>query len=505
MTDDMQINDNGGLPQAGRIIERFGGIRPMAGKMSVPVTTVQGWKKRDLIPDNRRGDVERAAVAHGIDLSDLLPAAANSNFADSLAQVSKTSPNQPIPAIYEKALSARLNQVGQQSELRAVRKSTAITLLIVLLVGGAAGLLLVPSQQREAMDHQEIAELQQHANAGPQVGQLQQKVQALEAEFSSLKSQASNAVAGVTGGGTDPVLVNRVSTLELQMRPLISAAHLQSLFGRLLALQDNSAGENTLLSAIGSLNGLLGNAQTPAQVDTTLAQAPMSGTLDQVFDGIAPDERRTASAALGFVQFRQATSNGAPFDQSLELLQKTIGTNDPNLNGLMEKLSPAASKGVATPATLSAQFPSVAQNIITASLQNPNASLKDRAKAGMNNIFEVRKDGALVSGNAAQGQVDAAQQALAGGNLAGAVSSLQGLSGPELSAAQPWLDQAQLTMTAQRIGDAIGSQISMMIGNGANGLQYTTVGGGLTPGAVLGGAPVMGVAAPAPAKPPAKP
>lgn len=67
-SDDSKIPDAVG--NAGEIIERFGGIRPMATKMNVPVTTVQGWKKRNVIPGNRLGDVMAAARSNNIDLSD---------------------------------------------------------------------------------------------------------------------------------------------------------------------------------------------------------------------------------------------------------------------------------------------------------------------------------------------------------------------------------------------------------------------------------------------------
>ncbi|HEY0837571.1 MAG TPA: hypothetical protein VGE72_26895, partial [Azospirillum sp.] len=53
-----------------RIIERFGGIRPMAHKLDMPVTTVQGWKKRGAIPLSRHADLRAAAVKHGITLDE---------------------------------------------------------------------------------------------------------------------------------------------------------------------------------------------------------------------------------------------------------------------------------------------------------------------------------------------------------------------------------------------------------------------------------------------------
>ncbi|NBC34096.1 MAG: hypothetical protein GVY13_15590, partial [Alphaproteobacteria bacterium] len=58
-----------GESPAERIISLFGGIRPMASKLHVPVTTVQGWKKRGAIPEARHDDIRNAAATHGIALS----------------------------------------------------------------------------------------------------------------------------------------------------------------------------------------------------------------------------------------------------------------------------------------------------------------------------------------------------------------------------------------------------------------------------------------------------
>ncbi|OWJ61452.1 uroporphyrinogen-III synthase, partial [Inquilinus limosus] len=58
----------GPLTPTERVIEAFGGIRPMAAKLTVPVTTVQGWKRRNAIPEQRHADILAAAKTHGIAL-----------------------------------------------------------------------------------------------------------------------------------------------------------------------------------------------------------------------------------------------------------------------------------------------------------------------------------------------------------------------------------------------------------------------------------------------------
>jgi hypothetical protein len=71
MTDETPPKEEDALASlsAEEIIECFGGIRPMAAKLGVPVTTVQGWKSRGRIPANRRSAIREAAAAHNIDLA----------------------------------------------------------------------------------------------------------------------------------------------------------------------------------------------------------------------------------------------------------------------------------------------------------------------------------------------------------------------------------------------------------------------------------------------------
>ena len=59
------------LYKASEIIDRFGGIRPMAALIDTPVTTVQGWKKRDVIPGTRRETILQAAQNNNVNIDDL--------------------------------------------------------------------------------------------------------------------------------------------------------------------------------------------------------------------------------------------------------------------------------------------------------------------------------------------------------------------------------------------------------------------------------------------------
>ena len=134
MTDDPQ---DFAIGNASRIIERFGGIRPMATKMGIPVTTVQGWKQRNAIPVNRRDDILRVAVENGINLDELLvdvtsaPAAARPARASNRESFETAMPRESYtkPLFYAGilmlagaiiggvvAIAPRVQDMGQQEE-----------------------------------------------------------------------------------------------------------------------------------------------------------------------------------------------------------------------------------------------------------------------------------------------------------------------------------------------------------------------------------------------------
>jgi hypothetical protein len=52
-----------------QIFEAFGGVRPLARRLKVPVATASSWKRSESIPHWRLREIEEAAAADGIKLT----------------------------------------------------------------------------------------------------------------------------------------------------------------------------------------------------------------------------------------------------------------------------------------------------------------------------------------------------------------------------------------------------------------------------------------------------
>ena len=72
-----------------KIIDAFGGVRPLARAIKQPPTTVSGWRKRGSIPDWQKVRVLDASRRYGVSLIlyDFLPA----SFRDCPAFIDKTT------------------------------------------------------------------------------------------------------------------------------------------------------------------------------------------------------------------------------------------------------------------------------------------------------------------------------------------------------------------------------------------------------------------------------
>lgn len=469
------------MSNAEEIIERFGGIRPMASKMDVPVTTVQGWKKRGAIPENRREDVLNAARLNNIDLSGIAAKdIANENSVlpsatDAALQGQKDAKDRPFALPLRDTATILANI--ESAEKRAVRISSLISIFLSMLAIAFAAVLLWPTK-RDVADHgRRIASLEQDFSklgSGPDAlsgfapadlretfETLQEQARTIENAVNQTANQAENIISGILGpdAGNIPV---RLSRLESEIEKIQGVKGLTGLADRLKNLQQTPEGQQQLSGSVSDLAALAAAYQgRMTEIDPALRQAQEEpDALGQTLEGVAPADLKAAALLISLTQFRHALGRSEPFADDLAVMQSFLGSGDPELNDSIEKLAPKAAEGVLTPEGLKGELAGLAGEIVAASLQGQDVSVQERARARLNELLQVEKDGELISGTDTQAKIARARKLLDGNDVQGAIAELESLEGEgERQAAAPWIEKARATLSAQRLQQLVSGMI----------------------------------------------
>lgn len=520
MTDDTNNIEDQPIDNAVLVIKRFGGIRPMATKMDIPVTTVQGWKKRNTIPANRRDDVLVAAAKHGVDLDGLIRqddsddsivsvsetkvpteekkkpkntnAAKDQSFADTVRTSAPVPPEDididtkssehtyaSLPDHERDAITAQI----KEAQAMAVRQSLWVTILAVVGMAALIAVLFWPVREGADRNAAEIDSVRQDVSVleasvsesksiipeslKNDIEALRQQVRNVQEKTASLSSFAAEFMDTENGS-----FAERLSGLEARMQSTAEASDLKALFEKVTSLQKSAVGQDQLSSAVSELNALFSTGgrflqrdaddeSHSANIEAALASAQSEDdALGKTLAGVPRTDLTAAAYLIGLTKFRESLNRGnTPFEQDLALLYKFMGEDDVALRAAVEKLAPKAEQGVLTPDGLSNQFRGLAGEIVVASLSGDNVDLKDKAKARLNNVMQVEKDGELLTGTQTQAKVAKAQALLDQGDVKGAMSILQTLEGDAATKVSPFLKEAEMTVVAHDLKDALAGSL----------------------------------------------
>lgn len=502
----MSLDDIDSLKNASVIIERFGGIRPMAAKVGAPVTTVQGWKKRDVIPGSRRDDVLRAANENNIDIKDLLQSnapssaifipqnikeddAQESSFADGserndddvkiTVEPLKRPQPKPLPASFSTPVDSTHEELMAAIALgqkKAMRNSFITMLMFTAVLGGAGAFLLWPSAKK----------IQQHEG---QIAQLETKVDQLDEgsivpedmrkTLSELKTQADDLKKNVMSGDMRSV-TDRLSILEAKLGDVEGGQTLKDLTTRIRGLEVTVAGQQQLNDSVDELKKIVDSldGQMNAMDDQiAIMQKTPGSALGETLDGVSGSDMKAAALLIAFSQLRESINRHEPFEDDLVLLQKLVGNDDPELQAALVKLAPQAEQGgVLTVEGLQDEFKGLAGDIVISSLKGEEVSPTEKAKVRLTQILNIKKDGELVGGTPTQKTVAKAQDQLDKGDIEGAIATLKTLDGDAKTTAEPFIDQAQAALLADQVQNMLRQMIVASVGTNMN----TAAGSGLS-------------------------
>ena len=416
------------------IIDRFGGIRPMATKLAVPVTTVQGWKKRGIIPQLRHADI--------------LAAAARENLVIDPAELAATDPA-PFPRAeirpaIEAVLEPRPEPVIARpiaSEPIVVRKNgpvAYIALLLALTVGVAgAGADFVGWQYYWQPLQEEVAALE--ARPAANTDDLARRVAKLESQ--SGQPPAAPVAGAPAPSGTDN---DRIAALEQRLSELkAGSAQTEQLAKGLSDLQVAAGGRELLAQSIRDIQSSVAAAQ--GEVERLNGQVTGFGTrLDQVDAALADRHQqalRAEATILAVGQLREALATSKPFAKQLAAVRAMV-PGDTDMNAVLDQMQPFADTGVETTDDLSRDFGRLAPALVRGAIVGDGQSWWRQALYHIESVISIRRVGADVPGESTEAVVARAEAKLDDDDLQGAVGTLQALTGVAADLASPWIHDA---------------------------------------------------------------
>lgn len=465
------------IGNATAIIDRFGGIRPMSAKTGIPVTTIQGWKKRNAIPLSRLRDLQNAAMLHQIDVDDLL---------NGLEMPEEPAESVVLPM---KQVHAKADPAIQQDTHNRLLIGSAIVLFAAAALG--AVFAVTPQVRKLSVQEQRIrdmearmAQLQAEKEAAIP-SELEQKLAGLQGKISELSAEAQYYKDALNDIQNGP-MSERLNKVEGTISHLVEKTHaygLQDMLHKLRALQSSPEGMGQIQSMMDMFiaNSEGAAEQTPDQLAATFQKMRASDPkIAATFKDVSDEDMRAAIMLVGMSQLRNSLSrDNDSFEQDLKILKMTAAKDDPALQQAIDRLAPKAKAGVLTPDGLSRELRGLTGEIVAASLSGENVSIEDKALARVGNIMTVEKGGAQVSGTETQKKIAEAQKKLDAGDVAGAMAILNGLQGPAAEKAKPFMMQAQDTLMAGQLQQLLSGNIAGKLKGMAGGSAPYMAGGGL--------------------------
>lgn len=389
------------LDDAEQVVAAFGGIRPMAARLGVAATTIQGWKSRGNIPQNRREAVLEAAKADGIDLSAPVDAPIDD------------APEEAAPAIAEMAVPV------QAPPPPAQKSNSGIAWLALLVAVGTGAAVLtqphwtplvfgeVPTAVPSGLEARITA-----LESKPSVPDMSRRVVAAEQVLNELRAREPVLAA--------PDLTPRLNALSMRLDGLTQTLESARTEGR--AATDVRASD---IAALREAFDALSTKVEEAAVDTAAANAQGSaivlavGALDVLLDG------------------------GLPYQDALDAIE---GLAPPGDNKLMEPvliLKPNAGKGIPTRTQLTRRLSGLASTRGTPLWSAEGKSWTDKMLQKIDTVVAIRR---VEDSADSRAQSDLLLRAASASDLPEAIAVMEGATG----AGADWVRDAQNRVTAEQ-------------------------------------------------------
>jgi hypothetical protein len=448
------------------IIDLFGGIRPMAGKLDTPVTTVQGWKKRGSIPRARHADIIAAAGREGVDLDPATLAASDpatppesGGFPPGAAALGETAPadapSPPSRIVARRGGAAAGLALGFSLLTLAAGTAGAFAawrFYIQPLESRVAALEARPTSVAAPASDAAVEDLRAHVKSvEARLEQETERVASTDGKTGDTVTEGSGSPQRPGGpqvrpGAAEP---DQIAALEKQVAEIkASSAESAQLAKRLSDLQVAAGGRELLSQSIMDIQSSM--AATQGEVERLANQLSALGSRVDKVDSALLQRRqqslRAEAVMLAVGELRAALRTDAPFAKEIAAIRALID-GDSQISTILDQIQPYADDGAPSVDDLRGQFGHLAPDIVRGAVVGDGGEWWRQALYHIESVILVRRVGDSAKGDGVDAIVARAEGKLDEDDLKGAIAALQSLTGLAADVARPWVHDAQERVT----------------------------------------------------------
>lgn len=441
------------------VIKEFGGIRPMAAKLGIPVTTVQGWKSRGRIPLSRQKAIFDAAQRHNVDLSEIIlqdlerkPVTISSSkafqnepeltkgFSEDTTNLPMTDPGGHVKTKNKKsAFSLEKNVKSSEKKLAEHWQRGVLALCFATVFGLSVWFFYhgnffnqqnIQSFQPFGTTNVDDASDKKIIDSALKEPKMTNPRSGKETNYSE-KKMSSEMVRAASPPKVEPNVENR----ELQTREL----------GRRVdKIQEAVAKSNVRTTQ--ELDQLREKV-----VDITQNINQISKKIEQFSASVPQKSKQIALQALLLGQLENEVFAGRPFEGRLKSLRRSM--TEPFPKQVFEDLAVRAKRGIPSRLTLATRFDKMVRQILRKDSNETseafvNTSIMERVKSELAGLFSIRR----VGGAGNLHPLSMAEAAVERGDFGGAVDYLKLLSDREIDfdSRRSWIKDVRIFLKAQQ-------------------------------------------------------
>lgn len=464
------------------IIDYFGGIRPMAQKMDISHTTVQGWAKRKTIPSQRYDAVESAALHYNLggkiipllnmmrqemSSAEKMEAESGTITGYSTREEKETVSGsageghfapRPLPQ-YSFTPEKRINVAGAFM-VSVVSISLTLGILAILFF---APDILPQREENPVADYyaeQNMAmtqQLDQYKSTidamADRMFELATTTRAMQEELMGLRQEADTNTEQALKMADMEQTLQSLQESNNQLRTMVNQA--EQVYGgdTTGALADirqmvDSVGDklDTMQNDISSgeeIGYMSVPYNEPGQV--RVGESAVETVVDA--DKVALQEEAMASLVESTGGIAAAIENGGSFSNELQILSVLMGNNPQIADGITQ-LKPFAETGVPQSSEIAKTLDLLSGDILSASSEYKDMSATEKAKLELNKLISIHKKDALPNGNNTADILKRAKFYLSNNQLQAAQDELEKLDPDAAQVAVPVTEKLAVTQVA---------------------------------------------------------